>query len=29
LTVGRRRGSFHTTFPPLTVIVARKPQQPR
>ncbi|MFZ0499819.1 MAG: class I SAM-dependent methyltransferase [Steroidobacteraceae bacterium] len=27
--VTKRRGSFITTFPPLTVIIARKPEQPR
>jgi arsenite methyltransferase len=29
LSVSRRRGSFLTTFPPLTVIIARKPERPR
>jgi arsenite methyltransferase len=29
LAVTKRRGSLITTFPPLTVIMARKPQQPR
>ena len=29
LSVSRRRGSFFTTFPPLTVISARKPERPR
>lgn len=29
LSVMKRRGSVITTFPPLTVIIARKPEQPR
>ncbi|HEX4266641.1 MAG TPA: class I SAM-dependent methyltransferase [Steroidobacteraceae bacterium] len=29
LSVTKRRGSVITTFPPLTVVIARKPEQPR